>query len=93
MPMSPLELVDSSNNHLLSGPDWGVDTLQPGACVGVFQAGATPRVPSNVRCSPTGKVLITSTAFWTNPVVFKYNGTEIGTCQLEPAKCAVNTQP
>jgi serine/threonine protein kinase len=93
MPMAPLELVDNSSNHLISGADWGVDTLQPGECVGIFQQGTTPKVPSNVRCSPTGKVLITTTSFWTDPVTLKYNGAPVATCPLEPAKCAVNTQP
>ncbi len=93
MPLAPLALLDNNNQPVISGTDWQVDTLRPGECVGVYLQGVNPKIPGNVKCQPTGKVIITTTAFWTNPVNVQYNGTSIGSCPLAPAKCALNTQP
>jgi hypothetical protein len=92
VPLAPFELVDNDDHHLISGEDWEIDTLQPGECVGVYREDITPKVPSNVDCSPTGKTLRSSTRFWTDPVTIKFNGTPVASCPLEPSKCTIKTQ-
>ncbi len=92
MPLAPLALLDNNNNPVVSGADWGVDTLQPNQCVGVFLTSSSPKIPSNVKCDPTGKVVFADNAFWKNPVNVQYNGAPIAICALSPSKCGFNTQ-
>ena len=92
MPLGPLEIFNSDEEKVISGADWEIDTLEPDECVGVFVDGSDPKIPSNVRCEPTGETIMTERRFWRDDVIVYYNGVEIASCPLEPSKCDFKTK-
>ncbi len=92
IPLAPLELFDNQEKKVISGPDWGIEALKPGQCVGVFLEGSSPKVPSNVRCDPTGEILTTRNSFWRDNIIVQFNGAQIANCPFEPSKCGFNTK-
>ena len=85
-PLAPLRL--GSGSGAIPGPEWGIESLQPGQCVTVWRAGAGPQAP-DVSCEPVGARVTRGANAGFNPlsVAVYYQDKLIDTCQSE--RCMV----
>jgi hypothetical protein len=86
VPLAAFTLHRPDDGRLLfSGADWELELLQPGQCVSAWIKNARMRIPSGVRCEPTGDPLVyeRKERFWTSPVAVWYEGEAAVMCQPE----------
>jgi serine/threonine-protein kinase len=87
-PLAPLRLGDGA--AAIDGSEWGVATLDNGACVVAWKDEGDPQPPEGLICSEVGAHLARGrdARFWRDDFHVYYDGGSIGTCEEELTGCA-----
>jgi len=87
-PLAPLRLGDDEG--AIDGSEWGVATLDNGACVVAWKDEGDPQPPEGLTCSGVGAHLTRGRddRFWRDDFHVFYGGGAIGTCEEEQTGCA-----
>lgn len=88
-PLVWLRLGDG--NGTVYGTQWGIETLESGACVAVWKDKGDPQPPDGLTCGePVGERLTRGggEVFWKESFDFYYDGELTGTCAGNQSECA-----
>ncbi len=88
-PLVWLRLGDG--NGAVYGTEWGIETLESGACVAVWKDKDDPQPPDGLTCGdPVGERLVRGgkEIFWKEGFNFYYGGELIGACAGDQLECA-----
>ncbi len=92
-PLVQLRLGDGQG--AINGAEWGVDTLENGACVTVWKDGGNPKSPKGLTCTQVGTRLTRDGPgrFWKDDFKVYYSGELIGACRAERCSFNITLQP
>jgi serine/threonine protein kinase len=87
-PLDQLHIGDGRG--VIDGSEWGVGSLQPGACVVALKEGRKSRVP-DIQCEEVGPRLKRSgpERFWKSTFSIYYADTQIGKCPEDQQQCQI----
>lgn len=90
LPLAPLRLGNDKGS--IKGTDWGVPTLENGACVAAWKSEGKPSRPE-VSCSEVGQSLSFrgKDRFWGETIEVYYGEQLIGVCPKDQETCTFNT--
>jgi serine/threonine protein kinase len=102
------ELRVGNEKAMIEGEDWGVTTLPPGACVGVWRSEGDKedddededdedersfKISRDADCDLVGERLISDSKFWEHTFTVYYNESQLGTCEKKDKQCALVISP
>jgi serine/threonine protein kinase len=87
LPLATLRFENGKNN--LSGDEWGIDVLQPGQCVTVWQKAGQAEPPKGEQCKIVGKLLVRSgpNKFWDSGFDVYFQNVHVASCDIENTSC------
>lgn len=92
IPLPPLWLTDGRAQ--INGQEWGVPSLDSGACVTAWKDSGRPRAP-DVTCTEVGERIVRSgrDRFWKDAFEVYYDGHKVGDCPKNGGQCVVTIGP
>jgi tRNA A-37 threonylcarbamoyl transferase component Bud32 len=92
IPLPPLWLTDGRAQ--INGQEWGVPSLDSGACVTAWKDSGRPRAP-DVTCTEVGERIVRSgrDRFWKDAFDVYYDGHKVGDCPKNGGQCVVTIGP
>jgi serine/threonine protein kinase len=98
------ELSLGNERAMIAGADWGITTLPPGACVGVWQSEGDKeedddddedddersfKISKDADCDLVGERLVSDSKFWEHTFTVYYNESELGACEKKDKQCTL----
>ncbi len=75
------------------GPDWGIETLQPGECVAIWHDEDAPELPTGISCERVGSITVITEKkeqFWREDFrIVRGEEQRLGTCSKGTSYCFV----
>jgi hypothetical protein len=93
IPLSTLQLGNTPSR--VYGNDWGVASIKPGECVGVWKNSAQAKLPKGLVCNQVGVALERSgpQRFWNANFNIYYGDKFVGECSQTQQECQIQIAP